>query len=181
MRAFILAIGLGLVVAACGGDDGGTSPSARIPTYAGNWSGQYLISGCTQSGLVALANICGTLGQSAPYAFSLTQSSRNVSGSFRLGSIQFPSTGGAIGQDGSLALSATSVSEGISITVNWALQMPASALTGTVAQRWTSTGLTGEANVTGSISNATKTASVPVPLSVLPKTLGGFVHAVAGR
>lgn len=150
--AALLVIGVGT---ACGGSSP-TAPSSRTPNYAGNWSGTYVISGCNQSGGVALANICGALGGSAPYRFSLTQSSRNVSGSFTLGTATFPSTGGTIGTDGSLALNGTSVSNGITIVVNWALNLPSTALTGTVSQIWTSTTLSGQANVVGTISTANR-------------------------
>jgi hypothetical protein len=90
-----------LASAACGGNGGPTDPSPRIPNYAGAWSGTYTITGCNQTGQIAIANICGALGGTPPYTFALTQSQRNVSGSFGLGSIQFPNTGGTIGQDGS--------------------------------------------------------------------------------
>ncbi len=153
-----------VLVSACG-DDSPNSPSERIPNYAGSWSGTYTITGCNQTGGVALANICGALGATPPYTFTLTQSSRNVSGTFALGSVQFPNTGGTIGQDGSLALSGTSVSNGITVVVNWSLNMPAQAITGTITQQWTSTTLSGSATVAGSINTAIRAASTTSAVS----------------
>jgi hypothetical protein len=172
-----------VLVSACGGNDGPTSPSARIPNYAAAWSGTYTITGCNQTGGVALANICGSLGATPPYTFSLTQSSRNVSGSFALGSIQFPNTGGTIAQDGSLALSGTTVSSGITIVVNWALNMPAQAITGTITQQWTSDTLSGTVTVTGSINNAIRAASTTAAVSPQRtiRTPSDLATAVSGR
>lgn len=171
---------LALLVAACGGKS--TDPSERIPDYAGNWSGTYTITGCTQSGGVALANICGSLGSTPPYSFALTQSSRNVSGSFALGSIQFPSTGGSIASDGSLALSATTNQNGIIVIVNWALNMPASVITGTITQNWTSTTLSGSAAVAGSINNAIRSQGLTQSIRTFaPLTIHDVANAVAGR
>lgn len=54
MRISRLAPAVGLIAClACGG--GNTSPSARIPDYSGGWSGTYTVSGCNQSGQIALA------------------------------------------------------------------------------------------------------------------------------
>lgn len=150
------------LLAACGGKDSPSSPSqTRIPNYGGNWNGTYTVTGCNQTGGVALANICSSLGNTPPYQFNLTQSDRNVSGSFSLGSIGFPSTGGTVGQDGSLALSATSISNGITIVVNWALNLPATAIAGTITQNWQSSTLSGSVVVTGSINNAIRSNLAP--------------------
>jgi hypothetical protein len=141
---------------ACGSSSPTAPTAPPIPNYAGSWSGTYTISGCTQSGGVGLANVCGALGNQAPYTMPLSESGRNVSGSFALGTIQFGSTGGTIGSDGSLQLQGTSVSNGITIVVNWQLNLNGSnALTGTLTQVWTSSTLSGQANVVGTITTAT--------------------------
>src|SRR5687768_1153680 len=128
---------LGLVlIVACGGGSSPTEPS--IANYAGRWSGTYSITGCNQSGGVALANICGSLGQTPPYSMDLTQTGRNAAGTFNLGSIQFPSTGGSVGTDGSMQLNATSVSNGITVVVGWNLRMSGTQMSGTISQQWSS-------------------------------------------
>ena len=73
----------------------------------------------------------------------LSQGDRNVSGTFSLGSIEFPSTGGAIGQDGSLQLNGTVTSNGVTIVVSWNLNMPGTSVTGTISQQWKSDTLSG--------------------------------------
>lgn len=184
LRLLLTASVVALASAACGGDKGPTAPSApAIPNYAGAWSGTYTITGCSQTGQIALANICGSLGSTPPYTFNLTQSQRNVSGSFALGSVQFPNTGGTIGQDGSLPLSGTSVSSGITIVVNWALNMPAQAITGTITQQWSSTGLTGSATVAGSVNSAIRSAvATALPFRAnLIYTPVDLAEAVSGR
>ena len=173
----IVSLVLGSAVA-CGGGNS-ASPSENIPNYGGSWSGTYTITGCTQSGGVGLANICGAIGVTAPYAFTLNQSGRSVTGSFTLGSIPFPSTGGTIGTDGSLALSATSQNNGITIIANWALTLPSTALAGTITQVWTSTTLSGQANVAGVIGTAVHAAAASRPGLVVPESLEEAVRAIA--
>jgi hypothetical protein len=179
---FVMALALCIASCACGGNDA-TSPSSRTPDYAGSWSGSYTITGCTQSGGVALANICGNLGATPPYSFSLTQSGTNVSGSFALGSVSFPNVGGTVRSDGSLSLQGTSVSNGITVVVTWALNMPANALTGTITQQWTSTGLSGSATVTGNINTAIRSAasraSIVTPAFLSSTNAGELARAMA--
>jgi len=173
-----------VVLSACGGSDSPTAPSVRIPSYAGVWSGTYTVTGCNQSGQVAAVGLCDSLGQTLPYGFNLTQSDRNVSGSFTLGSLQFPNTGGTVAQDESLPLSATYVADGVTIVVNWALNMPAQAITGTITQQWTSVGLTGSATLTGSINSAIRAASANAATASLGRhalTISELAAAMAGR
>lgn len=168
-----------LVTAACGGSSP-TAPAETIANYAGGWSGNYSITGCTQSGGVALANICGSLGQTPPYSMSLTQSARNVSGTFSLGSIQFPTTGGSVGQDGSLQLNATSNSNGITIIVAWNLRMTGTQMNGTISQNWASSTLSGGANVSGTINTAIHgTASTAPAANLTRTTLSGLAQLAA--
>src|SRR3954470_817528 len=96
-----IAIVLCLLAAACGGSPTSSS-DIKTPNYAGNWHGTYTVSGCTQSGGVALANVCQLVGQNPPYTLTLTQSQKNVTGTFTLGTTTFPSTGGTVAADGSL-------------------------------------------------------------------------------
>lgn len=181
-RACIAVLCLGTL--ACGGNDSTGPSAAKVPNYAGNWSGTYTLTGCNQNGTIAAANLCGSLGTTSPYTFNLTQSSTNVSGSFALGTIQFQNVGGTVKSDGSLALQGTSVSNGITIVVNWALNIPASALSGTVTQQWTSTGLSGSATVAGSINSAIRaqnsSAFVTAP-ALLSGGLREVIGAVAGE
>lgn len=162
-----------LWVAGCGGSNNATPSQTRIPTYAGGWTGTYTITGCNQSGSIALANLCGSLGNTPPYRFNLTQSDRNVSGSFSLGSIDFPNTGGSVAQDGSLALSATVITTtGVTVVVNWALTLPSQALAGTITQNWQANGVTGSATVAGSINTAIRSNIVQ------SQTLGAFPRSL---
>lgn len=146
---------LATLAAACGGDSP-TSPSKSVANYAGNWTGTYTITGCNQTGGVALANVCGLLGSTPSYSMALTQSGSNVAGTFTLGTITFPNTGGAVGQDGSLALNATSISNGINIVVSWNLRMASNIMSGTISQNWTSNSLSGSAVVAGTIATANR-------------------------
>lgn len=171
-----------LIVGACGSSSPAAPSAPPIPQYAGSWSGTYTITGCNQTGAFSLANLCSTLGAAPRYSFTLSQSQRNVTGSFALGTIQFPSTGGAVGTDGSLGLNATYVdnASGIAIAVTWALNMPASTITGTVSQVWTASGA-GQANVVGTISTATRTAAALPHLTGQSRSLRDLVGDAAGH
>jgi hypothetical protein len=103
---------------------------------------------------------------------SLTQTGRNVSGTFRLGQIEFPQTGGSVGNDGSLALNGTSQSNGITIVVAWNLHKSATAITGTVSQNWASATLSGGATVTGQINTSNRAVTAPAPVNLSGLTLG---------
>lgn len=165
------AIGLAIVcfaLSACAGDGvynpnaptATTRPSSPSPVpsptanYAGKWSGTYTLTGCNQSGGVGLANLCSAVGTTAPYSFSLTQGGPNVSGTFTLGSVTFPNTGGTVAQDGSLALSATHVANGLTTIATWALQFAGSTLIGTTTQTIQSSTLSGSVVIVGTINNA---------------------------
>lgn len=174
MRRWI-AVVLLLFTAACGGKDNG--PSERIPNYAGTWSGTYAVTGCNQTGDFATFNLCGSVGASAPYRFNLTQSQRNVTGSFTLGSVTFPSTGGTVASDGTLALTATQVDNGITIQVQWALSLP-NALAGNITSTWSSQGIVGNMIIRGTISTATKTAAIVAPAARQPGTIYDTLRAL---
>jgi hypothetical protein len=165
-------------LSACGGSSPSAPTAPPIAQYAGNWTGTYTITGCTQSGGIALANICGSLGNTPPYGLQLTQTGSNVSGSFTLGTVSFPNVGGTVGSDGSLALSGTSLSSGVTIVVTWALHM-SSGVTGTLTQVWQSSTLSGQTNVVGNINTSSRSAFSLAPASILPTSVSGLAAAVA--
>lgn len=86
---------LAVVGSACGGSS--SSPTAAapvIPQYGGIWSGTYTVSTCTQTGGVALANLCGpgnfSAGSVLPFTMTLAQISTSIpQGVFSLGSVAF--------------------------------------------------------------------------------------------
>ena len=137
------------------------------------------ITGCTQTGIFTLANLCGSIGSAPPYGFVLTQSSRNVSGTFTLGSLAFGSTGGTVDANGSLGLSSTHTESGVTIVATWALNMPASAIAGTLTQVWTSNGSAGQATVVGTISTAGRTAAFVPRTRQAPRSVQDLIEAVS--
>jgi hypothetical protein len=183
MNRFLAVLTIVVTAAACGGGNSAPgAPSENIPSFAGNWSGVYAVTGCNQSGDISLADICGILGNSAGYTFSLTQTGRNVSGSFALGGVSFPSTSGSVANDGTLALSATSVTGEVRVAASWVLNTTSSGIGGSLTQRWTATGLSGEANVAGRISNSARTSTVvPSPATSGAHSLTELVRAIAVR
>ena len=187
MRKLLIVGLVCLSAAACGGGSPtapSTPPPPPVGNFAGSWAGTYSITGCTQSGGVALANVCGLLGNTPAYTMTLTQTGRNVSGTFRLGSIEFPSTGGAVGTDDSLQLNATSNNDGVTIIVSWNLRMASNQMSGTISQQWASSTLSGGATVAGSINTANRSlvAQVaPGSPSSPASTLEALIQRAAGR
>ena len=75
---------------ACGGGSGPAAPmpGPTIPSYAGTWTGTYLVSSCTNSGVFADVALCSqVLNTTASVTFTLAQSDRTVTGTFTLGSL----------------------------------------------------------------------------------------------
>jgi len=177
MKRLLLACAC-LLAVSCGSSSPAAPAPARIAQYGGAWNGTYTITGCTQTGGVALANICGSLGNAPPYGFLLTQSGSNVSGSFSLGSIQFTGVGGTVGSDGSLAVQGTTITGGVTIVVRWSLTMPSTVMGGTVSQTWTSDTLSGSATVVGSISTALHGAGL-IRTQATPRTASEVAAAAA--
>jgi hypothetical protein len=149
-----------------------------VPDYDGSWSGIYLVTSCTETGYFATERFCaGTLNSSPPVRFALTQSGTTVNASFLLGQLTFPAVSATIGTDGGLPVEST-LAENVRIVATWVLASGASgltgaALTGTVRQRWTAAGQSGEGVLDGRIVTVTRTAP-PVAAASLanrPRTL----------
>jgi hypothetical protein len=134
-----------------------TQAPTGAPNYAGNWSGDYLITTCLQTQEVARANICGALGQSSSYRLSITQNGQSVTVSATVGTVRFPSVTVPIGHDGRVALSTETTSDGFYIAALFGLAMPETGLTGTIKHVWTSSALLGRTTVMGRIVTAERT------------------------
>ena len=160
----LVAIVGALSILACGGGGSGgptgPSPAPTIPNYAGTWTGTYLVSSCTQSGLFADAAFCaGVTNANASVTFTLAQSDRAVTGTFTLGSLVSAQAAATVAGDGSLTLVAP-VTEGVfSIATTWTLQQPSStALAGQTQQVWTASGQIGVGTLQGTIVSVTRTS-----------------------
>lgn len=160
--AALIASVAALSIVACGGGSGPAAPSPgpTIPSYAGTWTGTYLVSSCTNSGFFADATFCsGVLSTIASVTFTLAQSDRTVTGTFKLGSLVSSQATATVATDGSLTIVAP-VQDGVfSIATTWTVQQLATAaLTGQTQQVWTASGQTGGATLQGSIVNVTRTS-----------------------
>jgi hypothetical protein len=131
--------------------------TASGPNYAGNWSGNYAITDCRQSLEVGRANICGALGDSAPYSLSIAQNTGGVTVSVTLGDIRFPGATAKIRSDGSVGLSTATTSNGFNVVAELTLTIPETILAGTINQLWTSSTMPGKATVNGRITTAVRT------------------------
>jgi hypothetical protein len=162
MLTALIAIAGTLPTVACGGGSGPAAPmpGPTIPSYAGAWTGTYLVSSCTNSGVFAEAALCSqVLNTTASVAFTLAQNDRTVTGTFRLGALISSQATAMIAGDGSLTIVAP-VQDGVfSIATTWTLQQATpGALTGQTQQVWTVSGQTGVATLQGSIVSVTRTS-----------------------
>lgn len=129
---------------------------AIIPAYAGDWSGRYGVMNCDQSGGMAGFDLCRTNALPQTYSLRVSQAARNVTATFTLDFLQFPTTSGIINPDGSLTLSATDASTGFTIVATWHLNVTNDGLTGTVAQNWTSDSFSGSVSIIASVMSAVR-------------------------
>jgi hypothetical protein len=165
----------------CNGDDSPTSSAPPIPNYTGIWSGSYTITNCTQSGALAVANLCSTLGNTAPFTLNVGQqaTTHTVQGTFNLGSIPFTIAPSTVGANGALTFSGTSLNNGITVFVTWTLTSP---IVGGLTQVWSSSGLTGQLNLTAVINGGVvKTGSVERGPAPVLRSLDDVVRAMQGQ
>jgi hypothetical protein len=180
MRKFASLLVLCLVAAACDN----SSTSASVPNYAGNWSGSYRITSCTESGEIAAAQVCSLATGTQPFTMALAQSGTSagstLTGSFTLETIPFSIVPATIAQSGAVTFTGTSTDSGITVKVTWSLTSP---LVGAINQIWTASGVSGQVAIGGSISNAVKsTDAIRTPVSPLtmPRTLDELKRAIFG-
>ena len=118
------------------------------PSYAGAWTGTYVISDCTNvdaPGDTPL-NLCASIQRSDSYRFNLSQTGNAVTGTYTIVSPLFPCAcggdygtldmSGTIASDGSLAIRATGAprATGLTAAIDFTLRMATpSTLTGTVS------------------------------------------------
>ena len=158
-----------LALVACGGS-GPSGPVNNPPptNYAGNWSGTYTVSSCTNTGFFADAALCSAvMDTTAAVSFALTQSGRAVSGTFTLGSLTSSSFTATVGSDESLVLTAVVTESSFTIDATWTLQQAvAGALTGQTRQVWRASGQSGDGVIQGAIVSAARTNAVRLFQSV---------------
>lgn len=181
MRRLAVALALSLSVLACGDDDvtpTNPGPPPR-PNYTGIWNGTYTITACTQNGTIAIANLCGSLGNTAPFQLNIGQHATThiAQGTFTLGTIPFTIVPAPVNATGTLTFSGTSLSNGISVLATWTLTSP---IVGSLTQVWSSAALSGQVNLTGAINvGVVKVGQLETPpapaweaLTDLPRALG---------
>jgi hypothetical protein len=142
----------------------GTKKIRALPSYAGIWTGTYLVTTCTQSGAFVVVNFCRDYADSLPFTLDLAQSQDQVTGTFQLGAIQFGRTTASVSLNGDLSLASTSsTASAKSITAVFTIS---SALplewAGTVTHSWVGHEIGDAASVTGTITSASR-RGLPAP------------------
>jgi hypothetical protein len=161
-----VAAGLANIYVVSGGQQG-TKNIRVVPSYGGAWSGSYYITGCSHSGIFALANMCDSFAPNKvyPYNMNLSQSGESVSGAFALGTLVFGQSSSTIDGGGQVVLNGTYNSGTTTISGSWTLTCPAAGrLSGTVQHVWRDSVYAGQLVVTGTIRDSMKAAN-PVSAS----------------
>jgi hypothetical protein len=160
-----------------------------LPSYNGNWSGSYTITGCQSTGQWATAvGFCGTFfqGQVLSMNFLITQSRDAVTGTFALGSLVGTLSSGVVNEDGSLPLTGTinSNSNTIQLSNLRATSPSAGTMRGTFDQTWGSSGLTGTGRLSCDIRDVTRTSGAPTLAghgALAPRTLADLIRGALER
>jgi hypothetical protein len=145
-----------------GDQTGGTntlaiSGNATAPSFAGEWSGRYIVERCDGTGSVQ-DYFCSSRGAfppgtDLPISLSLTQNASAVSGSISLGQVTGP-VSGAVNATGTLILSGTARSGVLALQLSsWGTSVSGSTMTGTFVYNAGATGVPGVAVVTNRLSN----------------------------
>jgi hypothetical protein len=126
-----------------------------VPNYSGAWLGNFIVSGCTQSGGISDNNLCASfpVGASRQYGLQLSQAADVVSGTTSIGLLGMSPFTANIATDGTLTFSTGAFPGTTTIMANWSLtSLSAGVINGTVAQVWTDQVLTGEMDIAGTLN-----------------------------
>lgn len=131
-----------------------------LPDYQGQWSGNYAISNCQQTGVFITENFCTQVnGGTAPVSMTITQGGESVNGSFLLGSVPFAAFTGPIGADGSAGFTSNNTDATLLINAAWTVNAQSDGrMTGTVRQTWRVSGQVGQGTFDGTIVSMTRGA-----------------------
>lgn len=165
----------------------GTRLMRVLPNYQGTWSGSYFVTGCSQTGAFALADICAETfsdNRVLPMSMTNTQSRDAVNGQFALGTISGSGTG-PIQTHGELNFVGTARSGDLSADTVWSMHSSqAGRITGNGNFIMRFAGLSGEARVGVTIRDLNRTSSIQTaePVARHPvRSLADIAAAIAAR
>jgi hypothetical protein len=144
----------------------GTKRITVTQSYAGFWSGSYLVTACTPSGNIEFNDVCEVLpvASTQPIAFELTHIGTTVAGRTAVGGLISSPFAATPAANGALTFTAVALFEGVTISQAWQMNInQAGGLTGTVVQTWTATGLVGQTVLAGTLVTVTKSPGDSMP------------------
>lgn len=142
-----------------------TASAAELSTFAGNWSGTYVVERCDGTGTMQDI-LCSApsgsrpggvfpIGTALPITMSLNQTGSSVTGVWALGTVT--GTGTGIVTNGALTLQGTARSSTITAQISqWSTQVQGSSMTGTATYNMTLTGAPGVGVLVTRFSNVRK-------------------------
>jgi hypothetical protein len=187
----VTGVGSGRVTIWAENDGGRTTRLLRgMPSYAGNWTGTYAITGCQSSGDLSAIRFCSdffSIGDVLNMGFSLSQTDDRVTGSFSLGDVQGSLNSSTVAEAGHLPISGVATSNTVTITIqNARLDSPSvGTLGGNFEQSWTVSGASGSGIVSCAVRSVTRTSGGPTlrlqrPLNE-PETVEDVIRRVLQR
>jgi hypothetical protein len=132
------------------------SGNATAPSFAGAWSGRYIVERCDGTGSVQ-DYFCSSRGAfppgtDLPVSLSLTQSGSSVSGSISIGQVSGPVTG-TVNGSGTLLLQGTARNGTLALTLSgWSTTVSGASMSGTFVYNASIGGIPGVAVVTNRLS-----------------------------
>jgi hypothetical protein len=159
-----------------------------LPNFQGTWSGSYAVRGCTQSGQVAGADLCGglfTVNRVLPTNLNLTQDGDRVQGRVFLGTLGGDASG-PVQTDGRLLLNGAAQDAGWNIETIWGLDSTVPGrITGGFTMLWRFSGASGDMRVTADIRDLNRSSNLtPGAAAVVTggaRTLEELKRMVTGR
>lgn len=161
-------------------------PFRVVPSYQGQWSGSYFLTGCSQTGDFAAIDFCRDFPNNRvlPMNMTLTQATRDVvEARTFLGTLQSDLLNGPVETDGAVQFSGIIRSGNMSTDMFWRFNsLQPGRLLGALRQTWRIAGASGQAQVAGEfrdMNRTTEAASTQAVTPVLsPTTLEELVRAI---
>ena len=170
----VTGVGNGRVTIWAENEGGRTTRLLRgLPSFAGTWTGNWVVEGCTANGAFAILRTCDEFpsGGSRSLGLSLTQTDDRVAaGTIVFGSLVGSTTAATVGEDGQVRMTGSlNPLPGNPVRVNIdnvvLSSSSAGSIQGSLEQVWGSTEVSGTMRIHARIANLTRTSGGPALLA----------------
>jgi hypothetical protein len=166
----VTGVGTGRVTIWAENEGGRTTRLLRgLPSFAGNWQGNWVVQGCTENGIFAVLHTCRSFpsGGSRSLGMTINQTDDRITGGgLAFGALTGPITPSTVAENGEVRLTAAMdplPNNAFRVGAeNVVLSSPtAGNIQGSLEQVWSNTDFSGTLRVNARIANLTRTAGGP--------------------